>query len=151
MQEQTSIPVPTVVESWEEGEHTLILMRRILGEPLSKAWPKLSMDEKERIATQTAEYLQELRKLQSDNIQSLSGRPVFSNFLFGDKDSETPHGPLASDNDFWNDMERGLKETIPEAARIRLRQCMPSATPYILRTEALLMLILSLKTAPLPG
>jgi aminoglycoside phosphotransferase (APT) family kinase protein len=130
VQDQTSIPVPTVVESREERKHTLILMRRIPGEPLSKAWPKLSMDEKERIAKQTAEYLQELRKLQSDNIQSLGGRPVFSNFLFRDKNSETPHGPLASDNELWSDMERGLNETIPEAARTQLRQCMPSATPY---------------------
>lgn len=54
VQEQTTIPVPTVVESWEEGNHTLILMRRIPGEPLSKAWPRLSADEKERIAKQTA-------------------------------------------------------------------------------------------------
>lgn len=130
VQEQTSIPVPAVVESWEEGNHTLILMRRIPGEPLSKAWPKLSTDEKERIAKQTAEYLQQLRKLQSDSIQSLGGRPVFSNFLFKDKDSELPHGPLASDDDLWDDMERGLKETIPEAVRMRLRHCMPSAMPY---------------------
>lgn len=130
VQEQTSIPVPAVVESWEEDKHTLILMRRIPGEPLNKAWPKLSMDDKERIAKQTAEYLQQLRKLQSDHIQSLGGRPVFSNFLFKDTGSETPHGPLASDSELWVDMERGLKETIPEAARIRLRQCMPPATPY---------------------
>lgn len=130
VQEQTTIPVPTVVESWEDGNHTLILMRRIPGEPLSKAWPRLSADEKERIAKQTAEYLQQLRKLQSNSIQSLGGRPVFSNFLFKHKDSELPHGPLASDDDMWDDMERGLEETIPEAARIRLRHCMPSATPY---------------------
>jgi aminoglycoside phosphotransferase (APT) family kinase protein len=130
VQEQTSIPVPTVVESWEEGDHILILMRRIPGEPLSKVWPKLSTDGKERIAQQTAEYLQQLRKLQSGSIQSLGGGPVFSNFLFKHKDSELPHGPLASDDDLWNDMEHGLKETIPEAVRIQLRRCMPSATPY---------------------
>lgn len=77
VQEQTSIPVPAVVDSWKEGDPTLILMRRISGEPLSQAWSKLSTDEKDRIAKQTAEYLQQLRKLQSDNIQSLGGRPVF--------------------------------------------------------------------------
>ncbi|EEQ89145.1 hypothetical protein RJZ56_007805 [Blastomyces dermatitidis] len=130
VQEKTSIPVPTVVESWNEGEHTLILMKRIPGEPLSNVWPQLSTGQKEMIARQTAEYLLELRKLQSDNIQALDGRPVYSNFLFKDKDSELPHGPLASDDELWADMERGLKETIPEAARIRLRHCMPSATPY---------------------
>lgn len=89
-----------------------------------------STDEKERIAKQTAEYLEQLRELQSDSIESLGGRPVFSNFLFKNKNPHIPYGPLASDDDLWDDMERGLKETMPEAARIRLRQCMPSASPY---------------------
>ncbi|EDP50757.1 hypothetical protein AFUB_070980 [Aspergillus fumigatus A1163] len=57
VQEKTSIPVPTIIESWEEDEHTLILMKRIAGEPLNKAWPNLSMDEKENIARQTADLI----------------------------------------------------------------------------------------------
>lgn len=130
VQEQTSIPVPAVVESWDEDGHTLIMMRRIPGEPLSQAWPKLSTDEKENIARQTAEYLQQLRKLQSDNIQSLGGHPVIDNFLFLNEREFIPHGPLASDDDLWNDMEQGVKEIIPEAARIQLRRSMPPATPY---------------------
>lgn len=130
VESQTSIPVPTVIESWNEDNHALILMKRIPGEPFSKAWPKLSTDEKERIAKQTAEYLLELRKLQADKIQALDGNPVYSNFLFKDKIAQTPHGPLASDDELWADMERGLSEAIPEAARIRLRRLMPPATPY---------------------
>ncbi|GLA01027.1 hypothetical protein AnigIFM60653_010880 [Aspergillus niger] len=131
VQEQTSIPVPTVIESWEEREHTFILMRRIPGEPLSNVWSKLTIDEKNKIAKQTAEYLQQLRALQSDKIQCLGGRPVFSNFLFKNEGSnEVPRGPLASDDELWAEMERGLNEKIPEAARVRLRQCMPSAMPY---------------------
>lgn len=131
VQEPTSIPVPTVIKSWEEGKHTLILMRRIPGEPLSNVWSKLTIDEKNKIAKQTAEYLQQLRNLQSDKIQCLGGRPVFSNFLFKNKGlNEVPRGPFASDDELWAEMERGLNEKIPEAARVRLRQCMPSAMPY---------------------
>ncbi|GKZ30558.1 hypothetical protein AbraIFM66950_009569 [Aspergillus brasiliensis] len=131
VREQTSIPVPTVIESWKEDEHTLILMRRIPGEPLSKVWSKLTTEEKESIAKQTAEYLQQLRGLQSDKIQSLDGRPVFSNFLFKNGNRfETPRGPFASDDDLWAEMERGLNKSLPEVARVRLRQCMPSAMPY---------------------
>jgi hypothetical protein len=88
-------------------------MRHIPSEPLSEAWPKPSTDEKGRIAKQTAVYLPQLRTLQSDKIQSLGGRPAFSDFVFRDKGSETPHGPLASDDDIWDDMECGLKETNP--------------------------------------
>lgn len=130
VQKETSIPVPTVIESWEEGDHTLILMKRIPGEPLSKAWPKLSTVEKENIARQTAEYLLQLRKLQSNKIQALGDRPIYSNFLFHDSESERPHGPLASDDELWADMEQGLNETVPPDARMRLRKCMPPAAPY---------------------
>lgn len=129
LREQTSIPVPDIVESWEEGDRMFILMRRIPGESLDKAWPNLSTDEKERIAKQTAEYLQQLRKLQSDKIQSLGDHPVYDNFLFISKKDGLPHGPLASDDELWDVMKRGLGK-IPEAAQIRLRQSMPSARPY---------------------
>ncbi|GLA59959.1 hypothetical protein AtubIFM54640_011383 [Aspergillus tubingensis] len=137
VQDRTSIPVPTIIESWEEKDkHTLTLMRRIPGEPLRKVWSELTPNEKETIAKQVAEYLQQLRHLQSDKIQGLGGRPVFSNFLFK-KDSssssgeiEIPHGPFASDDELWAEMERGLDERIPEAARVRLRQRMPAAMPY---------------------
>ncbi|KAE8423369.1 kinase-like domain-containing protein [Aspergillus pseudocaelatus] len=128
--ENTSIPVPTVLKSWEEDGHTLILMKCIPGEPLSKAWPRLSTHEKEGIAKQTAEYPLQLGKLQSDNIQSLGGGPVYSNFLFKNKDFDLPHGPLASDDELWAHMERGLNEAITETVRIRLRHRMPPATPY---------------------
>ncbi|KAG2415573.1 hypothetical protein HFD88_006764 [Aspergillus terreus] len=130
VQEQTSIPVPTVIESWEEGDHTLILMRRIPGEPLSEAWPNLSTEQRGNIARQTAEYLLQLRNLQADNIQALGGGPVYSNFLFKNPVPNSPHGPLASDDELWADMERGLKEGVPKAARMLLRRCMPSARPY---------------------
>lgn len=130
MQEKTSIPVPTDAESWDEGDHNLILMKRIPDEPLSKAWLKLSTFDKENIARQTAEYLLQLRKLQSDKMQALGGRPIYSNFLFQDREVELPHGPLASEDELWTDMERGLRETVPKAARMRPRKCMPPAAPY---------------------
>lgn len=132
LQNVTSIPIPAVVESWEEGNHILILMKRVPGVPLSEAWPNLSMPERETIARETAEYLLQLRKLQSDSIQGLDGRPFHANLLFmgNGNDSGLPYSPLASDEALWAGMEPGLKDTVPEAARRRLRQRMPTATPY---------------------
>lgn len=131
VQEKTSITVPTFVDSWEEDGHTLILMKRIPGEPLSSAWPKLSIAEKENIAQQTAENLLQLRDIHSDKIQGIGGRPVYSNFLFPNrKGYGFPHGPLATDDELWGEMEKSLHEDMSEAARIRLRSRMPPATPY---------------------
>ncbi|KAL4876745.1 kinase-like protein [Aspergillus karnatakaensis] len=131
VEENTSIPVPTVVETWDEHDtgRTFILLKRVPGEPLNEAWPKLSADEKESIAKQTAEYLLQLRTLQSENIQALDGGPVYCNFLFPAKPNDLPHGPLTSDDELWADMERCLQH-IPEAARIRLRSLMPPGAPY---------------------
>ncbi|GES64395.1 fungal specific transcription factor [Aspergillus terreus] len=127
VREHTSIPVPTVLESWEEGGHALILMERVPGEPLSQAWPKLSHDERDRIARQTADYLLQLRQLQSDKMQALDGRPLYSAFLFHDK---RYHGPLGSDDELWADMARGLNGSLSDSVRNRLRQRMPPAAPY---------------------
>ncbi|OJI79790.1 hypothetical protein ASPTUDRAFT_194565 [Aspergillus tubingensis CBS 134.48] len=136
VQKRTSIPVPTINDSWEEKDkHTLTLMRRIPGEPLSNVWSELTPNEKETIAKQVASYIHQLRPLQSNKIQGLGGRPVFSNFMFKNNSSssgeiEIPRGPFTSDDELWADMERGLDERIPEAARVRLRQRMPAAMPY---------------------
>ncbi|EIT80625.1 unnamed protein product [Aspergillus oryzae] len=105
-------------------------MKRIPGEPLSKAWSKLSTHEKEGIAKQTAEYLLQLRNLQSDKTQSLTGGPVYLDFLFRNKNSHLSHGPITTQDELWAHMERGLNEAISEAVRIRLRQRMPPAAPY---------------------
>ncbi|CAI7610140.1 unnamed protein product [Penicillium manginii] len=131
VQEKTSITVPTIVDSWEEDGHTLILMKRIPGESLHSAWPKLSTAEKENIAQQTAESLLQLRDLHSDRIQVFGGRPVYACFLFpGSNGYGYPHGPFATDDELWGEMERCLDKDVPEAARIRLRSRMPPATPY---------------------
>lgn len=127
VREHTSIPVPTVVVSWEEDGHAFIITKRIPGEPLSEAWPKLSRDERDRIARQTADYLLQLRQLQSDKMQALDGRPLYSAFLFHD---QRYHGPLGSDDELWADMERGLNGSLSDSVRKRLRQRMPPAAPY---------------------
>lgn len=105
-------------------------MKRIPGEPLSKAWSKLSTHEKEGIAKQTAEYLLQLRNLQSDKTQSLTGGPVYLDSLFRNKDTHLSHGPITTHDELWAHMERVLNEAISEAVRIRLRQRMPPAAPY---------------------
>ncbi|PWY95706.1 kinase-like protein [Aspergillus sclerotioniger CBS 115572] len=130
LKKETTIPVSTVVEDWEEenDECYFLLMRRIPGSPLSNLWPDLTISEKENIAQQTANYLMQLRKLQSDKLQSLGGKPLYSAFLFQDE-HDVPHGPISSDDDLWSELELAL-EGVPDDARQRLRDRMPSAAPY---------------------
>ena len=65
LREKTSIPVPTIVEDWEENDgRYFVLMKRVPGAPLSSLWASMTMDAKESIAKQTADYLMQLRKLQ---------------------------------------------------------------------------------------
>ncbi|KAL7654478.1 hypothetical protein ACMYSQ_006486 [Aspergillus niger] len=128
--ENTSIPVPGVVEDWEEPNgHYFVLTKRIPGVPLSSLWPRMKMDDKERIAKQTADYLMQLGELHSNRMESLGGKPIYSTFLFR-RGYYIPHGPLASDDDLWAELEVAL-EHVPVETRQRLRQRMPSAAPYI--------------------
>ena len=105
-----------------------MLTKRIHGESLDAAWPTLSTADRERIAKQTAECLLQLRKLHLPQMQSLDGQPIYSAFLFPNGYG-LPHGPLSSDDELWREMAKSL-ETVPEKARQRLRERMPSASPY---------------------
>ncbi|GKZ36735.1 hypothetical protein AbraIFM66950_007932 [Aspergillus brasiliensis] len=148
VKENTSLPVSTVVEEWEEpgdlkppepeqpreaprargdGRYFL-LTKRVPGVPLSIVWDRLKMEHKEHIAKQTAEYLMQLRGLQSNAMESLGNKPLSSRKLFAGSHG-APDGLLSSDKDLWAAMELGIVN-IPERTRQLLGECMPSAAPY---------------------
>lgn len=152
VRDNTTIPVPVLVDTWEEEEYdddkgeerrgntprTFLLTRRIPGETLHEAWPKLTAAEKANIARQTAESLQQLRGLTSPKLEAIGGDPIQSHFLFmqnkeqgrGASDVLWPQGPLGSDDELWAAMSQGLLLGVPEAARVRLRNRFPAAGPY---------------------
>lgn len=128
LKKNTTIPIPEIVEDWSANGRYFCLMKRVPGECLEKVWGKLSAEKKDSIAKQTAEYLSQLRKLQSPKMQTLGGQPLYSTFLFHGEHGE-PHGSLSSDDELWENME-GELEGIPGHVRRRLRARMPSAAPY---------------------
>jgi len=124
----TTIPVPNIIREWSEGDRYFMISERVQGEPLSTAWPKMTITERQRVAMQTADYLGQLRKLQSNRIETLGGEPVYSAFLFP-VGYGVPHGPLSTDDELWNELAKALKG-VPEKAVQRLRDQMPTSTPY---------------------
>lgn len=129
LKERTSIPLPTVVRDWKEDNgRYFLLAERVPGEPLSDVWANLTMDERENIAKETADYLMQLRTLHSDKMQSLGNQPLYSAF-FIPVGYGIPHGPFSSDDELWTAMEAALTK-IPEEVRSRLRERMPTAAPY---------------------
>lgn len=128
LEQRTSIPIPKFVLDYEHNDRYFIQTERIYGDTLNTVWASLSAADKERIAKQTAEYISQLRKLQSPYMQSLGEQPLFSTFLFRDGFGQ-PHGPLSSDDELWAAWTPVLKH-LPEKARLRFRERMPSAEPY---------------------
>ncbi len=124
-----TIPIPDIVEEWSEADgRYFIITKRIRGQPLSTAWASMSPADRDRVAEQTAGFLEQLRGLHSPRMQSLDGAPVFSAFLFMD-DFGHPHGPLSTDDELWEEMATSLGG-LSEKARQRLRKRMPPGTPY---------------------
>ena len=82
LSQSTTLPVPEIIEHWNEVGRSFILSRRVPGQTLEAAWPSLSPDDRERIAKQTAAYLKQLRLIQSSRMQCLEGKPIYSALLF---------------------------------------------------------------------
>lgn len=128
IKENTTIPVPEIVQDWAEMGRYFLITRRVPGIPLNEAWPAMSESDKDSIAKQTVDHLCQLRRLGSASIQSLGAEPVYSAFLFRNGYG-IPHGPLSSDDQLWEAMAEALKK-VPENAQRLLRQRMPVAKPY---------------------
>jgi len=147
----TTIPVSSTVLEWDEPDNSscLWVVKRIDGITLKEAWPNLSETEKHDIAKQTCSYLAQLRTLQSSKIESLDHRPLYDFLLFGG-DHCTPHGPLKSDNELWDEMAGNIKQ-LPDGVQKVLREIMPSATPYTFTHGDLSQVNIIVKDAKLAG
>ncbi|RAH68124.1 kinase-like protein [Aspergillus aculeatinus CBS 121060] len=132
VKKNTTIPVPTVIAHHQESDgHALTVMNRVPGESLSEAWSKLTDNQKENIAKQTAKYLLQLRSLQSDRVEGVDGRPVYDGWLYKEKGRHNaPCPPMMSDDEVWNGLAVHLDPAVPESARRQLRRYMPPTQPF---------------------
>ncbi|KAK2754038.1 hypothetical protein FQN54_007207 [Arachnomyces sp. PD_36] len=137
VKENTSIPVPTVVEEWkEDGGHYFLLTKSTPGTPLKAVWPTMTDDEKNKVAKQTADYMLQLRELQGPGIHSLRGEPLGDTDLFGGKATGVS---ISSDDELWTEMEKLLINylNIPKQIRQKIREKMPPAAPYTFTNQGL--------------
>ncbi|KAI0841672.1 phosphotransferase enzyme family protein [Hypoxylon sp. FL0890] len=70
VKEHTSIPVPEVIDVWQDGKlgPVRIVMEFIEGDPLDRAWDKFTEEEKTSIITQLRGYFNELRQFHGEFI-----------------------------------------------------------------------------------
>ncbi|UNI13245.1 hypothetical protein JDV02_000003 [Purpureocillium takamizusanense] len=66
----TNVPVPHVGKYYRSADFEHLLMDRMPGTTLERAWPMLSVQERESVADQVVTFIHQLRQLQSSNIQA---------------------------------------------------------------------------------
>ncbi|OBT73387.1 hypothetical protein VF21_07673 [Pseudogymnoascus sp. 05NY08] len=81
LRENTKIPVVEEMKYWKDGNSHFFLMKRVPGESLEDAWPRLSRDEKVKYAREVIEYIAELRKHKALSPQTVEGVPVRNQML----------------------------------------------------------------------
>jgi hypothetical protein len=77
------IPLPEVVYSWVDYEwnRSFLILKRVHGETLQDAWPRLSSPQRSQIAGQIAKYCSKLAAIMSPRFESATGRGVLEPFL----------------------------------------------------------------------
>ncbi|TQB67536.1 hypothetical protein MPDQ_005331 [Monascus purpureus] len=77
------IPIPEVIYSWvdEQLSRTFLILRRVQGQTLARAWPSLSLEKRADIALTVAQYCRDLTEATSEKLQSATGCGVLEPFL----------------------------------------------------------------------
>ena len=116
VRERSSIPVPKVLQTYEQEGSGYIIMEFIEGEVLKNAWPKLAQKDRNTIVSELSDYISQLRgikprmeaegeegthdgqrKIRSRaKIQSITGGPVVDRRVMG----AVKGGPFVSEADF---------------------------------------------------
>ncbi len=70
-----SIPIPEVIHSWvdEIWNRTFLLLKRVPGETIKDAWPKLSADQVEKIAEDVLNHIHTMTQFVHPQLQTVSG------------------------------------------------------------------------------
>ena len=87
-----SISLPEVIYSWiDHGwNRSFLILRRVGGQTLQDAWPRLSQPQRSQIASQVAEYCSELAGITSLAFESATHRGVLEPFLTVDAEPSYP-------------------------------------------------------------
>ena len=86
------IPLPEVIYSWidHDWNRSFLILRRVGGQTLQDAWPRLSQPQKSQIASQVAKYCSELAGITSLRFESATHRGVVEPFLTVDAEPSHP-------------------------------------------------------------
>lgn len=97
------IPLPKVIYSWvdEQQGRTFLILRRVKGQTLARAWQSLTSEQRSHIAATAAQYCCDLAQVTSENLQSATGCGILEPFLTVDAKPSHPSwkprplGPLS--------------------------------------------------------
>ncbi|KAK4464731.1 hypothetical protein QBC42DRAFT_170520 [Cladorrhinum samala] len=124
-----SIPVPLILDEWQspDREWHYVMMTRVRGASLSRAWPSLTADQKARLAVDVAGHMRTLARFTSSYMRGVQGKPLINNCFVPGRSRRHLTGIFRTDDDVFD----GL--FLPEFRRVGLSQkridllrlCMP--------------------------
>ena len=91
-QHAKEVPVPEVLYTWIDHKlnRTFLIMKRVSGQTLEQAWPRLSSSQRIQIADDIARYCVILAKNTSSMFKSVSGGGVYESRLMDDPPPSHP-------------------------------------------------------------
>ncbi|KAI4869163.1 hypothetical protein F4820DRAFT_444287 [Hypoxylon rubiginosum] len=126
----TRVPIPNVMAGWKEGGKVITIVERAPGQRLYDIWWDLSRDDRERIAREVADHVDQWRRLKADRISGLSGGSAYHKNLFGKM--RHGFGPFRSDEQLWKSIKHQLEKKKVDGDVIRvLEDYMPGSAPCV--------------------
>jgi hypothetical protein len=134
VQENTTIPVPNILASWTEPEDRYMMIEEVIedaDDTLGIVWSSLSESDRDNIARQVADYINQLRIKTSSKVQDINEGPVYWSGIFTARNNGELFGPFESEDEIFEAMTAHMKKNnLPEKVMAQLRKHMPPAKPY---------------------
>ncbi|CAJ2511906.1 Uu.00g075310.m01.CDS01 [Anthostomella pinea] len=129
---QTTIPIPEILNHWQENGQFFKVQACKKGKPLTDALPTLAHDDIASVGREVGESLLQLRRITSPTTKTLVGCPVFDSRLgypLEDVGAYGSYSECASDADVADNLALAIQH-VDDTTLTALMAKMPSCEPF---------------------
>ncbi|ETS81289.1 hypothetical protein PFICI_06291 [Pestalotiopsis fici W106-1] len=131
VQRHTNMPAPTIIRSWKDDDRFFTLQKRVPGETLEAALPRLTQQDLTKIGEDLGQHLYKMRRIQNTRMEMVNGTGVVDwRLLKPVPEARADRYSVETDGQLAGLLAHRIRGHLEESLLEEFMSQMPSGQPY---------------------